>query len=139
MSVVGTVFKWLGIVVGAVVVVILLVVGYIYWKSGSKLSKKYDYQVTRAVYAPADSASLARGRHIISSLAMCVECHGKDFGGATIIDVPVFAVASGPNLTRGKGGLGVGHDYDIKQFDRAVRHGITKDNRGMIIMPSIHY
>ena len=139
MSVVGKVFKWLGIVVGALIVVILLVVGYIYWKSGSKLNKQYEYQVARAIYAPADSAALARGQHIVSSLAMCVECHAKDFGGATIIDVPVFAVVTGPNLTAGKGGRGVGHGYDIKQFDRAVRHGIMKDNRGVIIMPSMHY
>ena len=139
MSVVGKVFKWLGIVVGAVIVVILLVVGYIYWKSGSKLSKKYDYQVTRAVYAPADSAALARGKHLATALGVCVECHGENFGGKKVIDVPIFAVVYGPNLTAGQGGRGVGHGYDMKTFDRAVRHGITKDGRAAYIMPSVHY
>ena len=139
MSVVKSIFKWLGIIVGAVIVLILLVVGYIYWKSGSKVGKKYEYSVARAVYAPADSAALARGKHLATALGVCVECHGENFGGKMVIDAPIFAIVYGPNLTAGQGGRSVGHGYDIKTFDRALRHGITKDGRGMYIMPSQHY
>lgn len=139
MSLVKSIFKWLGIAIGAVIVLILLVVGYIYWKSGHMLSKTYEFAVARAVYAPSDSATMARGEHLATAVMMCAECHGKDFGGNKVVDVPEFARIYGPNLTGGKGGLGIGHGYDIKQFDRAVRHGITQEGRGLYVMPSIHY
>ena len=139
MSIVGKVFKWLGITVGAVVLLILLGVGYIYWKSSSMLGRKFEYTVARAIYAPADSAARARGKHLATAIMMCAECHGENFGGARVVDEPVFARIYGPNLTAGKGGRGVGHGYDIKTFDRAVRHGITKDGRGLYLMPSQHY
>jgi mono/diheme cytochrome c family protein len=140
MSIVGKVFKWLGIVVGAVIVIILLVVGYIYWKSGSIVGKKYTFSVARAVYVPSDSATVARGEHLASAVMMCMECHGKDFGGAKVVDQPVFARIYGPNLTKSKSGRGVGGpNYDIKTFDRAVRHGIMQDGRGVYIMPSMHF
>ncbi len=41
------------------------------------------------------------------------------------------------NLTSGEGG--VGGAYTDPDFARAIRHGVTREGKGIIIMPSEHY
>lgn len=81
--------------------------------------------------ATADSAALAvavaRGDQLIHTRTPCADCHGKDFSGGVIIDVPVVAYWAAPNLTLGQGSVTRGfsaHDWDL-----AVRHGIRHNGR----------
>ena len=41
---------------------------------------------------------------------------------------------AGPNLTRGKGGVGA--DYTDMDYVRAIRRGVRRDGRSLIVMPS---
>jgi len=64
----------------------------------------------------------ARGQHLIETRLGCNSCHGEDFGGGVIINVPVVGYWAAPNLTSGPGGITNGfsaHDWDL-----TVRHGI---------------
>ncbi len=79
-----------------------------------------------------DSAVVARGHHL--SLAMgCRECHGADLGGQVLGDAPPFRLVA-TNLTRGRGGVGASLTPDV--VERALRHGVGHDGRGLWVMPT---
>lgn len=85
---------------------------------------------------PADADAVAEGERL-ATLFGCVSCHAPDLGGQVLIDAPPMGVIPAPNLTRGAGG--VGGDYTVEDWERALRHGVNRRGRGMIIMPSADY
>lgn len=91
------------------------------------------YQVTPAsIVIPTDSAALARGRHLATAIGKCVDCHGEDLGGIAREMGPLGRYTA-PNLTSGKGGVGLRSDAD---WVRAIRHGISPDGKPLVFMPS---
>jgi len=90
-------------------------------------------EMAEAGFTPeqADSAALARaverGRHLVASRYVCVECHGGNFGGGTMVDDPMLGTLLGPNITSGPGGKTAG--YGPADWDRIVRHGVKPDGR----------
>lgn len=87
--------------------------------------------------APADSAAVARGRHVVRSLSKCVDCHMQDLGGGTVVDDVAIGRVTAPNLTPGSGGILT--DYSDTDLERAIRHGIARDGRRLLIMPAMDY
>jgi mono/diheme cytochrome c family protein len=73
----------------------------------------------------------------IARMRGCSDCHGADFGGKAFIDDPGMGHFVGRNLTRGFGGIGA--DYEVEDFVRAIRFGKGKDGRYLRFMPSIEY
>jgi mono/diheme cytochrome c family protein len=69
--------------------------------------------------------AVARGKHLVQARYVCVECHGKDFGGGTMIDDPAIGKLFGPNLTA----RGVTASFTTADWDRAVRHGALHDGK----------
>lgn len=129
------VFKFLGYFLGAVVLLVAVAASAVYIGSGQKLGRSYSVAV-KPVIIPAGEAALLRGRHIAETRG-CIDCHGKDFGGAQVIDDPAVGRMWGPNLTGGKGGVAA--DFSDEDWVRAIRHGVAKDGRGLVLMPSIEY
>lgn len=84
----------------------------------------------------AATAALERGRHLIEARYGCAECHGRDFSGGVMIDVPAIGRLLGPNLTAGNGSRVT--SYGAADWDRIVRHGIKLDGRPAV-MPSGDY
>lgn len=80
--------------------------------------------------------AVARGEHLVKARYACTGCHGADFSGGEMINDPALAVVLGPNLTAGRGGRV--ENYDMADWDRAVRHGILPDGRPSL-MPSEDY
>jgi cytochrome c553 len=129
-------FKWLGIGVAVLVGLIAIALTTVYAISSSRMSKPYKVDV-KPVPIPSDSASIEQGKHIAITRA-CIDCHGENFGGRTIVDGPFFVgYIHGPNITRGKGGRG-GNLKDI-DWVRALRHGVSSDGRALVVMPSEKY
>lgn len=128
--------KLAGITIGALLLVAAAGVAALYAWSGAELSKKVT-PTTHAFTAPADSASVARGEHVVRALVKCADCHGEDLGGDTLIDDPAIGRIYAPNLTRGAGGIGAA--YTDADWERAVRHGTARDGRRLMIMPSNEY
>lgn len=118
------------------VAVVVLAAGMVYWQSNNQLARKYTVQIKPAPAQPVDAAALLRGRHLAVTRG-CVECHGADYGGAKVVDDPGMGLLSGPNLTRGQGGLP--SDYNDTDWERAIRHGVARDGRGLFLMPSADY
>jgi cytochrome c553 len=122
---------------GLLAVLALLVFAAVYGLSGRRLGRVHPVPTEAVLPMPADSASVARGRHLATSVATCVLCHGEDFGGAVYADAGPLGIVVGSNLTRGRGGVGgVLTDAD---WERAIRHGVRRDGTSLIVMPSEVY
>jgi mono/diheme cytochrome c family protein len=147
------------VLVGLVIAVILLLGGAYLWAtmSSNRLATRtfeshtVDFPIPFPV-APDEATALglspgaaeelartraiARGEHLVTSRYACVECHGQNFGGGTMIDAFPIGTLLGPNLTAGAGSRTL--DYTPADWDRAVRHGILPDGRPSA-MPSVDF
>ena len=113
--------------------VLLVGAGAVYARSESMLRRTYTV-AQRPVAIPSDSASVARGAHLVNAVGTCATCHGEDLGGRVYADMGPIGIVAGPNLTPGRGGRGaVFRDDD---WVRAIRFGTHRDGTSLIAMPS---
>jgi mono/diheme cytochrome c family protein len=127
------VLKWVGYVVGVIVVLLIVAVSVVYALGSSRLNKSYPLAV-EPVAVPADPASVARGKHLVEAVGKCQSCHGDDYSGKIMFDNPAFGSLASANLTSGKGG--VGGTFSNDDYVRAIRHGIGKDGKSLMFMPA---
>lgn len=127
-----SIFKWLGIVLGVLIVLFVLFYVVVYFSTESRINKQYDVQVQQ-IQIPSDSVSYARGKRIATNRG-CLGCHGNNLGG-----VEVFLPEGSPmgtlvarNITSGEGGI----QYEDSDWIRVLRHGINKENKSVWFMPS---
>lgn len=125
--------KWAGIAFGGLVGVIVIILVVLYFVGGSRVNKTYDIEVA-SVAVSNEAGAIERGRHVVEAIALCQECHGENLAGDVLEDSFLFGEIMPSNLTSGKGG--VGGAYTDADFARAIRHGITRQGKGIIIMPS---
>ncbi|MBP9143132.1 MAG: cytochrome c [Thermoanaerobaculia bacterium] len=124
--------KWIGISLATVAGALVVLVAVLVFLGGRKLSATRTVAV-ETVAVPSDPAAIERGAHLART--RCVFCHGDDLGGKKFIDDASFMVVNGPNLTRGRGGLGSSYADDAT-WVRAIRHGVNAQGRALIVMPS---
>lgn len=109
--------------------------GVVVVASNAKINRNYIVPV-RPVRIPGDAAAISRGQHIAQTRG-CMDCHGKDFAGAKIMEDGAMGRLYGPNITMGGGGqVAMFTDVD---WVRAIRHGVGPDGHGLFIMPSEEY
>jgi mono/diheme cytochrome c family protein len=126
--------KWVALVVAGVAGLVVVALCAVYLVSTVKLRKHYPLEST-SVAVPTDSAAMARGKHLAHAFVLCVECHGEDLAGTTVIDQPPFAVVTAPNLTP----AGLGSSLSDLDLVRAIRYGVAPDGRSLVVMPSAQY
>jgi mono/diheme cytochrome c family protein len=124
--------KWIGIVLGALLGLLVLALILVYAISGSRMNKSYEIEV-ETVSLPTGPEALARGEHIAITRG-CTDCHGPNLGGTVFSDDPALGRLIADNLTAGSGG--VGSSYDDADWVRAIRHGVGPDNRPLLFMPA---
>jgi mono/diheme cytochrome c family protein len=124
------VLKWLGIVVG---VLVLLVIGFVVTVSMVSSSRADERYPTRepALAIPTDPASIEEGRRLFFARG-CGECHAEDGGGKIMADDPALGTLATANLTL----LG---SWDGANWSRAVRRGVAPDGRPYYMMPAHDY
>lgn len=127
------ILKWIGIVLGSLVGLILVAGVVLYLIGNARLNKTYELPPDNIV-VPTDSASIEYGKHRVRT--MCIGCHGEDLSGITdfVALDPVFRLDSA-NLTSGQGGIGAEFATD-EDYVRAIRHGVGRDGKG-IFMPAV--
>jgi mono/diheme cytochrome c family protein len=128
--------KWLLFVVGALVLVVAGLVAYVYVASGRVMARTYTVEPPQ-VSIPTDAVAIARGKYLAEKVAVCTECHGPDLGGKVVQDDAPFGHLVSANLTRGRGGLPA--DYSDRDFVRVLTHGVKRDGRSVIFMPTVDY
>lgn len=125
--------RWATRALGAVAVTALLGAAAVYVASERKLRLTYDTSVP-PVMVPTDSTAISRGEHLARNIITCTLCHGSDLGGQVYSSDPMVGTVAGPNLTRGRGGLPA--DYTAEDYARAIRRGVRRDGRSLMVMPS---
>ncbi|MFN7941939.1 MAG: cytochrome c [Thermoanaerobaculia bacterium] len=125
--------RWVVRGLAALLALAVVAAAAIWFLSDRWLGKRYTIP-TRPLVGSATPPSAERGEHLARSLLACTQCHGADFGGDKFIDSPGFAQIPAPNLTRGQGGIGA--RYEVADWERAIRHGVGADGRGLLVMPS---
>ncbi len=127
--------RWTGRILAGLVLLIVLAVAVVYLLSSLAMRKTYAFPDS-GVRAATDSASLAWGRHMLEAVAKCQDCHGGDLGGQMMMNDPMFARLAATNLTAGRGGIA---EYTDADLERAIRHGVGRDGRPLIFIPSEAY
>ncbi|MCB0155012.1 MAG: c-type cytochrome [Anaerolineae bacterium] len=127
------ILKWIGLIVGVLVVLLVVLVGGLHFLGSSRLAQAPAVAVT-PLDIPTDEAALARGQHLAEVVSLCSDCHTENFGGQVFIDEAPIGVVTAPNLTSGQGGVGA--SYTDEDWVRAIRHGIGADGRTLVTMPS---
>jgi cytochrome c5 len=128
------VLKWIGIVLGGLVALIVLIVAGLYISASMRLNKTYNISV-EAVKIPNDPAAIARGKRWVS--IYCTECHGDNLAGTVVFEDPALGHVDASNLTPGKGGIG--KEYTDADWVRAIRHGVGPDGKPLLVMPSADF
>jgi cytochrome c553 len=138
----GRIVKW--VVRGALALALLvgLAVATGYAVTARAMGRRYagaEHAARLAASAggAADSAVVARGRHLVEVVARCGECHGESLGGQLLADDLVMGRLQATNLTSGEGGAA--RLYDDAALARAIRHGIAADGRPLVVMPADVY
>jgi cytochrome c553 len=130
------VLKWIGIVLGGLMALLLVVAVVLYILGSTRINKTYHIQ-PEAIAIPTDAATIARGQHLVEAVTFCGECHGERLGGDVFEDEPMIATFYADNLTSGQGGVGA--TFSDADFVRAIRQGVDPQGRGLMIMHSDVY
>jgi mono/diheme cytochrome c family protein len=132
MNALRKILKWIVIVLGGLVGLLVLALVGLYLIGTSKLNQKYEVPV-EAISVPAGAQSVELGKHM-ATIFMCTRCHLDNLGGEVYFEVPGMLSIPTPNLTTGEGGIGAA--FSDADFVRAIRHGIGKDGQALFLMPS---
>jgi len=122
--------RWLGYVVGALLLLILLAAAWIWVASSQKLNARVTPGLERLVQPT--PAALANAERRARTLG-CISCHGDGLRGKVFMDSAVFARLHAPNLTE------VARRASDRQLAQAIRQGISVDGRALLVMPSEAY
>lgn len=124
------VFKWIGIVFGSLVGLLLVISLVMFLIGNARLNKTYDFPPSNIV-VPTDAASIERGKHWAE--ALCQGCHGPDMSGVEgWFNAPPIGRIDSVNLTSGKGGIG--GEFTTEDYVRAVRHGIDPKGKPIFMV-----
>lgn len=131
--------KWIGAILSGLLALVSLA-ALIFGVIGTyKLSvPAYRYSPVEEVSVPADPELIARGEKMA---LLCADCHSSRGGGNLPLDGGENFLAGGPpmgvvrpvNLTPG----GELKDWSDGDIIRAIREGVHKSGRPLVVMPSI--
>lgn len=103
-----------------------------YYSTTARMNTVYDI-TPQSIELSTDSAELEYGARLLFAKG-CRDCHGTDLGGKVFIDDPALGKVYAANLTAGEGGLPA--NYATADWVRALKHGIGRDGKPLLIMPS---
>jgi len=108
--------------------------------AGSQLAERKRNRQVELLPSPvalrSDAAAVERGRYLFASRG-CVDCHGANGAGHTVIDDGKGLKVAGPNISPGPGNVVA--KYGASDWERTLRHGVKPDGRPLMIMPSEDY
>lgn len=128
--------RWLVLILGAALVLGLIATVAVFAVSEYWLRHTFEVPDSQ-IQVVKTGAAVARGEHLATSVAICVDCHGEDLSGQELLSVPLLGHVTGTNLTPGKGSVMAG--LTDAQLERAIRHSVKPDGRGLLVMPSQNF
>ena len=130
------VLKWVLVLFAGLALAVVALLIYVFIGSNRLMARTYSVAVPR-VSIVSDADTLARGKYLVEKVALCVDCHDRDLGGKVVEESFAMGRLVSANLTRGSGGLPP--DYSDEDFLRVLTHGVKRDGRSVIFMPSADY
>lgn len=124
--------KWVGIVLGGLVGLVIVAVAAIYVISSARFNKTYNVSPS-TVALPTDAASIDYGHHLVV-IRGCTDCHGSDLSGQVMISDPAFGTIYSANLTSGKGGVGA--EFSDADFFNVLENGVDPEGKSVYVMPA---
>jgi cytochrome c553 len=91
--------------------------------------KTYDLPLSSIAF-PIDSLVIREGQRLATVRGCYNGCHGERMDGGVVIDQPLLARIVAPNLTQV-----VAKSTDA-ELERVIRHGVRRDGRSTLGMPS---
>lgn len=126
------VLKWLGIVVGGLIGLLVLALVAAYLISSLRMNKTYEVQAEE-IAVPTDAETIAYGKRLVT-IRGCTGCHGEGLSGETLVEDPALGKLYSANLTGGQGSDMSA--YTDALLARAIRHGVDENNKPLLVMPS---
>ncbi|MEZ4592991.1 MAG: cytochrome c [Chloroflexota bacterium] len=126
------ILKWIGIVLGGLLGLILLLGVSAYSVSASRLNRTYEVTADFSLNVPTDAESIAAGEHL-AAVYLCNDCHEANLAGHLFVDDPVFGQIYSANLTAGENG--VGRSYSDEDLARVIWYGVKPDGSPTVGMP----
>ena len=77
-------FKWIGIILGVLIGLLIIAYAVIYIRSEALMNKHYAVQKP-SITILTDEAALTRGKHLVENASVCIECHGQNLGGGIVV------------------------------------------------------
>ncbi|GAB4481099.1 MAG: c-type cytochrome [Anaerolineae bacterium] len=128
------VLKWLGIVLGGLIGLVLILLAAVFVVSSSRLNRTYSLP-QETIVVESGAASLANGERLVT--VFCTGCHGPNLEGTVFLNDPMLGTIVASNLTAGQGGIG--QSLTDLDFERAIRHAVGPDGKGLWVMPAAEY
>lgn len=129
------ILKMIGVLLGLVILLIGAFYAKAYYATEARINKVYQVS-PQPLVIPTDSAEIANGARLAMAKG-CRDCHGDDLGGKVFINDNALGLVVAKNLTKGKGGLPV--DHTVSDWVLALKHGVRKDGKPLLIMPAHEY
>ncbi len=126
------ILKVAGIILGLLVVLVAGLYTKAYINVENRRNTHYRVSI-QPLALKKDSAQLTLGARLVKAKG-CEDCHGQDLGGKVFIDDPKLAYIIAPNLTKGDGGLP--KDHNTEDWILALKHGIRRNEKPLLIMPA---
>src|SRR5581483_1586673 len=128
--------RWLGLMAGGLVALITIVIGLVGLLGVYRLSASRGRATTETAVA-SSPALVARGERLAN---MCAACHSRSNqppldGGQENFLASQRGTLYAPNLTP----AGPLKDWSDDEIVRAIREGVDREARPLLIMPSEHY
>ena len=127
------IIKVTGVVLGGLMMIGVLFYIKVYISTEKRIHKVYTIQPEK-VDIPTDAASLALGARLVTTKG-CRSCHGANLAGRILVNDPnKLGLIAAKNITKGKGGLP--QDFGYEDWVMALKHGVNKDRKSLLLMPS---
>lgn len=127
--------KYAGIAFGVLVAVFMIILGVVYLVTESHWNQTHEL-ISEKIVVSDDPEIINQGKHVFT-IRGCVDCHGENLQGGIFLENGTVGRFVATNLTSGSGGIG--SSYSDEDLVRSIRHGIRKDGRSVLFMPSYEY
>lgn len=127
------ILKILGVGAGGLAALAGIFLAWAFTSTAAKLRKIYDIPPLELPKFR-DQADLAHGKHLATVRLGCAGCHGPDLSGHVVVENPMVARIYGSNITPE-----ALKEWTDEEVARAIRHGVKKDGRPILLMPSQDY
>jgi mono/diheme cytochrome c family protein len=122
------ILKWIGYGLAGIVVLLVVATAIVYVMSARLLGRTYDVPGTE-VAVTSRAGAVAEGKRL-ATIRGCIGCHGPALEGDVLFDDLLIARLSSPNLSQ------LARTYSDAELERLIRHGVRKNGRSVLAMPS---